>query len=285
MSKGIYIGLDIGGTKILAASATPDGHIQHKIRRETPLDLETGIALLKELVVELSVGKKLLSIGAAVGGPLDWKTGVVSPLHQPRWQKVPIKSIFESTFSCPFYVDVDTNVAAMGEYRHLPEKPSRLLYLTISTGVGGGFVVDGYIYRGSDGAHPEAGHHAIPFKCRFPGRVVCDCGGPDCLEALVSGTGIQRIFQKPAEALLPDEWEEVGYNLGRGLQNLAILHAPDVIVLGGGVAIGAGEKLLAPARKTLKKYLKYVPMPALQLSILGYESGLVSALSLARQPF
>ncbi len=285
MSKGIYIGLDIGGTKILAASATPEGDIQQKIRRETPLDLQTGISLLKELVFELSAGKKLLGIGAAIGGPLDWKTGVVSPLHQPQWQNVPIKSIFESIFSCPFRVDVDTNVAAIGEYRFMPEKPSRLLYLTISTGVGGGFIADGKIYRGSGGAHPEVGHHAIPFKCRFPDRVVCDCGSTDCLEALVSGTGIRRIYQKSAEALLAEEWEEVGYNLGRGLQNAALFYAPDVIVLGGGVAIGAGEKLLAPARKTLKEHLEFVPMPLLKLSALGYESGLISAVSFAQQPF
>lgn len=281
----IHIGLDIGGTKIMAASANQQGGIIERLRVDTPFELLEGLELLGQLVAQLRREHHILSIGAAVGGYLDWKSGVVSPLHQPQWRSVPLKSIMEDKFACPFYVDVDTNVAALGEYKFGGEKSSRMLYLTISTGMGGGFLVDGKIYRGSKGAHQEAGHHAIPFRCRYPERVQCDCGAPDCLEALVSGSGIRRIYQKPAEQLSAGEWEEVSYNLGQGLRNFAALYAPDVIVLGGGVAIGAGEKLLGPARKVMEAHLHTVPIPEVRLSRLGYDTALWGSIAVAMEGF
>lgn len=194
---------------------------------------------------------------------------------------VPLKKIMENAFNCLFYVDVDTNVAAFGEY-HLGDcASSRLLYLTISTGMGGGLLIDGRIYRGMNDAHPEVGHQAISFRCAHPERVRCECGAPDCLEGLISGNAIRRIYRKPAEQLSTAEWEEVGSNLGQGLRNLAALYAPEVILLGGGVAIGAGEKLLAPARKVLREHLRLVPVPQIRLSSLGYDAPLIGALALA----
>ena len=277
----IIVGLDIGGTKILAASATPDGEILERIRAETPLDLDDGLQLLKDLTHHLTQGKTIRSIGAAIGGPMDWEKGVVSPLHQPQWRKVPLKALMETEFDCPFFVDVDTNVAALGEYHFGGERASRLLYITISTGMGGGFLINGEIYRGKDGAHPEVGHQSINFKCRNPERVECECGAPDCLEGLVSGNGIRRIYQKPAEELSEEEWQEVGYNLGQGLRNLTAIYAPDVIILGGGVSIGAGNKLLAPAQKVLTEYLKIVPIPEVRISKLNYDTALMGAIALA----
>lgn len=277
----IFIGLDIGGTKIMAAAANERGEILRRLRAHTPLDLQEGLRLLKTLTAQLREDDRIIAIGAAIGGPLEHQSGVVSPLHQPQWRKVPLKNIMETRFRCPFFVDVDTNVAALGEYRFGKESASRLLYLTISTGMGGGFLIDGKIYRGAGGFHQEAGHQAIHFRCAHPERVQCDCGAPDCLEALVSGNGIRRIYQKPAEKLSEQEWEEVGYNLGQGLRNLATLYAPEVIVLGGGVAVGAGEKLLRPARETLHAHLKIVPVPQVRLSQLGYDCALLGAIALA----
>lgn len=265
----------------MAASANQNGKIIERLRVETPPGLDDGLELLAQLVSQLRRDHKIAAIGAAAGGQLDWKSGIVSPLHQPQWRSVPLKSIMENKFACPFWVDVDTNVAALGEYKFGGEKSTRLLYLTLSTGMGGGFMIDGKIYRGKDGAHPEAGHHSIPFRCRYPERVRCDCGAPDCLEALVSGSGIRRIYRKPPEELDDEEWEEVSYNLGLGLRNLAALYAPGVIVLGGGVVIGAGEKLLAPARKVMENRLKVVPLPEVRQSRLGYDTALMGAIALA----
>jgi len=280
----VIVGLDIGGTKFMVAAAEPDSlHVTSTVKAATPEGLEEGIGLLHTLIGRVTNGAPLAGIGTAIGGPLDWQTGVVSPLHQPAWRNVPLACLMRDRWHAPFRCDVDTNVAALGEYYRGEYTESRLLYLTLSTGMGGGFVVDGKIYRGGmGGAHPEAGHQAIPFRCSHPERVQCECGAPDCLEALVSGNAIRRIYGKPAEELDPPEWEEVAWNLGMGLRNLAALYAPDVIVIGGGMA-RQGEKLLAPARAVMTAHLKLVPAPRVVVSKLGYDTALHGALVLARE--
>jgi predicted NBD/HSP70 family sugar kinase len=282
MSDTCFIGLDIGGTKFLVASATLDGTIIARVQQPTPRNLAAGLALLDSMIATVSAGLAPHAIGVAIGGPLDWQTGVVSPLHQPEWRHVPLKARFEERYGCPLLVDVDTNVAALGEYAYGGEPATRLLYLTLSTGMGGGFLIDGQIYRGGNGAHPEVGHQAINYRCAHPERVQCACGAPDCLEALVSGNAIRRIYGVPAEHLNAAQWAEVAYNLGQGLRNLAAIYAPDQIVLGGGVAVGGGAPLLQAAAQVLTERLKIVPIPQLRLSQLGYDTALYGAIALAR---
>jgi predicted NBD/HSP70 family sugar kinase len=147
--------------------------------------------------------------------------------------------------------------------------------------MGGGFLVDGKVYRGLDGAHPEIGHQSIPYRCANPAGMRCECGAPDCLEALISGNGIRRIYGKPAEELNPNEWEEVTYNLGQGLRNLAAIYAPDEIRIGGGIATGGGETFIANAAQVMRDHLKLVPAPRVSLSRLGYDTALVGAVSIA----
>lgn len=278
----ISVGLDIGGTKIMVAAADASGALLRRVRADTPPGLAEGLGLLKRLVAEVQGTDRIAAIGAAVGGPLDWRTGVVSPLHQPQWRDVPLRAAFEAHFGCPFFVDVDTNVASLGEWAADEEKADRLLYVTVSTGMGGGFLVEGQIYRGGNGAHPEVAHQAVPYRCAHPERVACECGADDCLEALVSGNGIRRVYGKPAEDLTTGEWDEVAYNLGLGLRNMAVILAPDVIVLGGGVAVGGGETLLANARRVMEERLFLTPAPLLRLSRLGYDTALHGAITLAR---
>jgi glucokinase len=277
----VVIGLDIGGTKIMVAAADQEGNILRRARTATSTSLETDLTNLNHMIHEVSAGEEIASMGAAIGGPLDWESGIVSPLHQPDWREVPLKQIMESKWRCPFQVDVDTNVAALGEYRWGGVSAGRFLYLTLSTGMGGGFLVDGKIYRGQEGAHPEVGHQSIHFRCSNPAAVQCECGAPDCLEALISGNGIRRIYGKPAEALTSEEWEEVSYNLGQGLRNMAALYTPDVIRIGGGVAVGGGENFIEAARRVMEDHLKIVPAPRVELSRLGYDTALQGAIALA----
>lgn len=277
----IVIGLDIGGTKIMVAAADQEGNILRRARTATSTSLETDLANLNRMIHEVSAGEEIASMGAAIGGPLDWERGIVSPLHQPAWREVPLKQIMESKWRCPFQVDVDTNVAALGEYRWGGVPAGRFLYLTLSTGMGGGFLLDGKIYRGTEGAHPEVGHQSIHFRCSNPAAVQCECGAPDCLEALISGNGIRHIYGKPAEALTPEEWEEVSYNLGQGLRNMAALYTPDLIRIGGGVAVGGGENFIEAARRVMEDHLKIIPAPRVELSRLGYDTALQGAIALA----
>src|SRR5688572_25159068 len=245
----VFVGLDIGGTKIMVAAADHEGNILRRARTATSTGLEEDLTNINNMIKEVTGENQIAGMGAAIGGPLDWEKGIVSPLHQPAWRNIPLKAIMEAKWHCPFGVDVDTNVAAMGEYRWGGVAAGRFLYLTLSTGMGGGFLVDGKIYRGRDGSHPEVGHQSIHFHCSNPSAVQCECGVPDCLEALVSGNGIRRIYGKSAEALTTKEWGEVAYNLGQGLRNMATFYAPDIISIGGGVALGGGENFIEAAKK------------------------------------
>jgi predicted NBD/HSP70 family sugar kinase len=276
-----YVGRDIGGTKLLVAAADAQGRIQARAQRPTPPELEEGLDLLHQMVAEVSDGRPITAMGAAIGGPLDWRRGIVSPLHQPRWRQVPLKELMEARWSCSLAVDVDTNVAALGEYWFGGERAEHFLYLTLSTGMGGGFVVRGKVYRGAGEGHPEVGHQGVAGRCRYPERVSCECGAPDCLEALVSGNGIRRVYGRPAEELDRDEWAEVAYNLGQGLRNLAAIYHPGVIVLGGGVAVGGGETLLAEAVSVMVDHLRLVPVPQVRLSRLGYDTALMGTIAVA----
>ena len=98
-----FVGLDIGGTKFMVASADDDGNIIKKVHAATSTSLETDLDTLQKMIVEVSEGQTIAGIGAAIGGPLDWKTGIVSPLHQPAWVNVPLKHIMESRWHCPFW--------------------------------------------------------------------------------------------------------------------------------------------------------------------------------------
>jgi len=280
---GRYVGLDIGGTKCMAASSDTEGRILKRTLRPTPRALQEGLDVLHQMVGEVADGEKIAGIGAAIGGPLDWRSGIVSPLHQPEWRNVPLKAIMEKEWGSPFYVDVDTNIAAFGEYLLGGETARHFLYITISTGVGGGYIVDGKIYRGMGGGHPEAGHQSITFRYSNPSDISCECGAPDCLEALVSGNGIRRIYKKAPEELSEREWDEVTFNVAQGLRNLATICLPDVIVLGGGVALGRGEKLITGVRMLMDKHIHLVPYPDIRLSHLGYDTALMGALVAAKQ--
>lgn len=278
--ENIYIGLDIGGTKILAAAVDEAGKELGRMRADTPSELSAGLELLHKMIAGLAAENKIMGIGATCGGPLDAVSGVVSPLHQPNWRNIPLKAIMEQRWQCQFQVDVDTNVAALGEY-HLGGYGERtFLYVTLSTGMGGGFLLDGKIYHGK--GHPEVGHQMINFRSCHPDRAVCECGAGACLEALVSGNGIQQMYSKPAEQLTRQEWDEVAYNLGQGLRNIAAILSPEIIVLGGGVAVGGGKAFIAAAAEYMCRGLKIVLAPKVSLSRFGYDTALLGACYLAR---
>lgn len=277
----VLVGLDIGGTKIMVASADHEGNILRRARMATSMALAEDLMNINNMISEVTDGEKINGIGAAIGGPLDWEKGIVSPLHQSDWRNVPFKAIMEEKWKCPFHVDVDTNVAALGEYRWGGSPADRFLYLTLSTGMGGGFLIDGKVYRGQNGAHPEVGHQSIHFHCSNPAAVQCECGAPDCLEALVSGNAIRRLYRKPAESLSQEQWNEVAYNFGQGLRNMAAFYSPDVIVIGGGVALGGGENFIRTATRVMEEHLKLVPPPQVTLSRLGYDTALQGAIALA----
>lgn len=279
---GIYIAIDMGGTKMMAAAVNEEMEILRRCKYPTPEDLQEGLDRMHAMVTEVAAGESILGIGAAVGGPIDIAAGTVSPLNQRQWRNVPLKQIMEDRWGCPFHFGVDTDVAAVAEYYLAGLEVERFLYVTVSTGVGGGFLINGQVYRGLGGAHPEVGHQAIAARCKYPERVLCGCGNSDCLEALVSGSGIERVYGKPAKELLQDEWDEVAFNLSQGLRNMVTILSPDLIVLGGGVTTGGGQFFLEKTYAHLRESLTLVPVPEIRVSDLGYDTALLGGAFIAK---
>lgn len=277
-SSPLLVGIDLGGTKIQVAATDFSGHVLARLREPTPRSLPEGLDLLRQALTTVAQGAPIAGIGVAIGGPINALTGVVSPLHQPEWRDVPLGRHLETwSAGAPWRIEVDTDAAALAEYHLGGHGVERLLYVTVSTGVGGGFVVAGDVFRGADGAHPEFGHQAVPGG----EGVACPCGAQGCLEALVSGTALQRRYQCDPATLDDAAWAETGLLLGLGLRNASTLLAPQLIALGGGVVIGAGERLLTPARAELAAGLRLVPAPRVTASVLGYDTALQGALVLA----
>src|SRR5829696_8596453 len=106
----MLIGLDIGGTKIMVAAADREGTILRRTRTATSSTLEEDLANINSMIAEVAAEDEIMGMGAAIGGPLDWEQGIVSPLHQPAWRDIPLKAMMESRWGCSFHVDVDTNV-------------------------------------------------------------------------------------------------------------------------------------------------------------------------------
>src|SRR5215204_1837566 len=131
----VFVGLDIGGTKIMVAAADREGNILRRARTATSTSLDEDLTNINTMIDKVVDGDRIVGMGAAIGGPLDWEKGIVSPLHQPAWRNIPLKTMMESKWGCPFRVDVDTNVAAVGEYRWGGVSAGRFLYLTLSTGM------------------------------------------------------------------------------------------------------------------------------------------------------
>jgi glucokinase len=312
------IGVDIGGTKILAGTVTENGDIVATARRPTPRhDANDVLDLVAEVVNELVAGTDhpLDGVGLGVAGLVDAERSRVFFAPNLRWSQVPVRQLLESATGLPVVVENDGNVAAWGEYRFGAGRgTTEMTLVTVGTGIGGGIVIDGRLFRGAHGAAGEIGHiNAVP-----DGRP-CGCGRHGCLEQYASGNALVR----EARALAADRRSEagallalgdgtpegvqgvhvteaaragdpvaveafaiVGTWLGRGLADLAAVLDPEVFVIGGGVS-DAGDLLLASARQTLADKLigqQNRPAPVVKAAELTNRAGLVGAADLVRQP-
>lgn len=211
---------------------------------------------------------------------MDARTGIVrfTP-NIPGWTEVPLRDLMAGDFGVPTFVANDANLAALGEYRFGAGKGVRdLVYLTISTGIGGGILIDGRLFEGGQGLGGEVGHMIVE-----PNGPRCGCGGYGCLEAVASGTAIAREARVAVERGIPsalsqladrpealtarevvqaasqgDELarrilEQAGRYIGLAIVSLMYLFNPALVILGGSVAIGAGDLLMAPLRQTVRE--------------------------------
>jgi glucokinase len=271
-SHGLMLGLDIGGTKIAAGVVAPDGAVNGFVVAPTnaPSGPEQGLERLFELgrraVAEAGVDwDELGGVGIGCGGPLDSDGGVlIAPLHLPGWAGMRIAELAEEAFGRPTVLDNDATAAAAGEHRHGAGRGTRnMVYLTVSTGVGGGVILDGKLHRGASGNGGELGHVTVDWH----GRVCNGCGRRGCLEAYASGTSIgergreagmegatsadvaaaARAGEEPAMTI----WADTCEALACGITSIANLFEPELVVVGGGVT-RTGEQLLGPVRELVR---------------------------------
>ncbi|MEV7990603.1 ROK family protein [Streptomyces sp. NPDC086077] len=282
-ARDAVLALDVGGTKLAAGVVRGNGEVRSFVT--CPTDIaggpEASLARLFDLgkhaldqagVEPGDAPARLLGCGIGCGGPLDSARGVVlCPPHLPGWVDVPITRLAESTYGLPAVLDNDGTAGAAGEWRFGAGRGTRhLAYLTVSTGIGGGFVVDGRTYRGAAGNGGEPGHITV----RSEGRPCRGCGRTGCLEAYASGTSLGELAREavgrgeytslPQDATAADVarearagdplaarlWDEATALLGQGVTSIVNLYEPEVVVLGGGVT-RAGEQLLAPVRSAV----------------------------------
>jgi len=270
------LGLDIGGTKLAAGVITGDGEshgvsVQPTRRSEGwPAVVERLFAMGREAVAAAGLGA-IDAVGVACGGPLDATSGtLLAPPHLPGWRNVAIGRLAEDAFGVPAALQNDATAAALAEYRFgAGTEATTMLYLTISTGIGGGAVVDGRLHLGAAGNAAEFGHVTV-----LRGGRRCSCGRSGCIEAYGSGTSIaerarERLAEFPGSSLADLEdvtaadvtraaaagdplagqvWAETVDLLGAAITDLVNVFEPDLVVLGGGVT-RAGAMLLDPVRE------------------------------------
>jgi glucokinase len=242
------LAVDIGGTKLAAGVVDADGTLLG--RRHTPTSRgSTGeelFASLLSVVDEVRRGDEVVC-GVGTGGPMTFGGEEVSPLNIPAWRSFPLRRRLAEATGLPTFVDNDAKALALGEgWCGAARGETDFIAMVVSTGVGGGIVLNGRLLDGADGNAGHIGHVVVD-----PDGNPCACGGRGCLEAEASGTGIRRITGRPAEEAGPEMIERVGTVVGRGIASVANLLDLRLAVVAGSVALGFGEPFFTAAQAEL----------------------------------
>jgi len=315
----LSLGIDLGGTKILTAVATAQGRMLSRDHSVTPAT--KGQEAVVQSILE-SIGRALEQAGIAapqlnaigVGAPglSNPETGILftSP-NLPGWRDVPLRDIIEKELGKKAFLINDANAAALGElYFGAAKGAHHFIYITISTGIGGGIIVDGEVYTGSIGTAGEVGHMTIDDD-----GPPCNCGNRGCWETLASGTAMAREARKQikegartsilgyaegdvekvtaqvihnaakeGDSLAKELITRTGYYVGVGLANLVNIFNPELIVIGGGLS-NIGDMLLEPAYEVAgeRAFKESYRTVRFALAKLGRDSGVLGAAAFALQ--
>jgi glucokinase len=292
--------VDVGGTKIAVGMVNERGQVMS--RQELPTDADNyanGLAAISRMLRETAqiAGAEITGIGIGSTGPVDPFTGRFGEVDfLPGWRgQNPVEDLAR-IFKVQVALENDADAAAMAEAGWGAGKnKSRLIYVTVGTGIGGGIVLDGRLYRGVDGSHPELGHQVID-----PAGPLCSCGFHGCWESLAAGPAIVAWLRANAPAEYPNSdsltakricelaqeddtlarqaVEREAYYLGLGLANLINLFTPDMIVLSGSVMKSA-FLMLDGIRSVICRGCRFVPFERTELALasLGEDSNLIGA--------
>ena len=309
------LAIDIGGTKLAAGIVDADGRIL--VRGEVPTVATEGpervldriIQLAKDVLVRSGLPTEAIHrIGIGCAGPIDRQAGLIlNPPNLPGWTRVPLVECIQNALGRPAVLDNDANAAALGEFRYGAGKGVRsLVYLTVSTGIGGGIILGGKLWHGLKDGAGEIGHMTL-----VPDGPLCGCGNRGCLEALASGPSIARRarellgggrasrlheipeftaaevvqFAKEGDAVAGQVWEESVRYLGWGIATVITILAPERVILGGGVT-EAGDFLFDPLRREVRQRVKLVAVESVPIlpAALGRDVGILGAAAVALQP-
>ncbi|MHB8170239.1 MAG: ROK family protein [Thermincolia bacterium] len=297
------IGMDLGGTNIKAALLDQQGNILAK--KEIPTQADQGSEAVIDRMVGLAKGLhpqggSVLGVGIGIPGVLDYSNGKVIFAPNIHWRDVAVKALMEEKLGLPVYLDNDANAAALGEkWCGAARGGQNVVVVTIGTGIGGGVIVNGRIYRGSGGSAGEIGHTVV-----MENGPQCNCGKKGCLETLTAAPAIVRmageavgagkspllaglttieakdVFAAASKGDLGalEVVEKAAYYLGMSIANVVNLLNPELVVVGGGVA-RAGEMLFKPLRKRVREWALEVPAETAQVipAQLGNDAGSVGA--------
>jgi glucokinase len=293
--------VDIGGTKIAVGMVDDDGKVW--ARRECPTDAGLGYAHalgnIREMLEATASAAQTQVSGIGIGstGPVYPMTGEFGEVtFFPNWKGENLVKDLARIFRVKAAMENDADAAALGEAGWgAGRNKKNLMYVTIGTGIGTGFIVDGKLYRGADDSHPEVGHHVID-----PSGPACTCGFRGCWESLAAGPAMAEWLKKEAPpdyahrndltakricelAMAGDAWAQRAvdretYYLGLGLANLVTLFTPDAIVLGGSIMKSA-DLFLEGVRKIIRESCRYVPYDRTELTLasLGEDANLIGA--------
>jgi glucokinase len=321
MRSSSLLAVDIGGTKLAVGTADraaflATGKLQTIVKEPIPgsgapdVVMARLLAIAREMLGSAAPG----SIGISIGGPLDHRTGtVINFPHLPEWKNIRLVEWIGSELSAPAVLDNDANLGALAEHRWGAGRgASDMVYITVSTGIGGGVIVDGRLLHGVRSGAGEIGH--ITVQTEGP---LCPCGNRGCLERMASGTHIagrarEALAARPGhgailrelaggdlsavtaalvaraaragDPLATEIWESSAEYLAIGIGSIIHVLAPEVVVLGGGV-VQAGDQLLEPVRRRLAAHVHYIPLDRIRIvaAELGHDSALLGAMTLAAE--
>jgi glucokinase len=242
------IAVDVGGTKLAAGFVHPDGTLEARADTPTPLtvDADALFATLTELVDSLDT-PGAVAVGVGCGGPMYENGEHVSPLNIPAWRGFPLRARLAERTGLAVYVDNDAKALALGEGWCGAARGARdYVGMVVSTGVGGGIVLDGRLLDGRAGNAGHIGHVIVE-----PDGHRCACGARGCLEAEASGSAIARITGAPAADASLEVRGRTGTLVGRAVASVANLLDLPLAVVSGSVALGFGEPFFAAAQREL----------------------------------
>jgi glucokinase len=304
----LIVAVDIGGTHIRVAVYEPNSVLPIDHYRTRSHATEAGVYdRLVQAIEAIWPKGKVSAIGIASPGPLDPHTGtILATPNIPEWQNFPLAPNLCKHFDVPVYLDNDANMAGLAEWQYGAGKGHQdLVYLTISTGIGGGVISNGHLLQGFHGMGAELGHMIID-----PNGPLCGCGYRGHVESFSSGPAIARYINEQismgqkstlladpelnarqvAEAALQGDplalsaFERAGHYLGIGVANYLAIFDPSILIFGGGVS-QVGDLLFKPFEESLQKHTfhpHYLDDLIITKAALGDDAGLLGALALAR---